>query len=333
MDAIIRMHGVDAFEKKVSAYPAIILINGDKKDTVFVDCEDTFNKNNVSELLNCIKNNNAEDGGKAFAVSIIPNFECGTRPWPLTEPKLLEFIKYSSERFPQIEDCGIKIGIGIATGSDETFISTQPKIVEEERMLPLLKSEDIIRSAPPVNPKHWLINPWNSDGTLVDLSEYPVLNSYFQSKRDDLLNRHIAKKNTSQWYRTIDKIKNGLIETPKLLVSDLSRSSDPVLESGSFYPHHNMYWLTSDRWDLEVLGGLLMSKHVESIVEAYGVKMRGKTKRFQAQYLRLIHLPELTEIGNSVCSDLRQAFRNRDVGLATAAANDAFDLTKRRSLF
>jgi adenine-specific DNA-methyltransferase len=48
-----------------------------------------------------------------------------------------------------------------------------------------------------------------------------------------------------------------------------------VLDNGETYPHHNLYFIQSDDWDLEVLGGLLMSTIGQFFVESYGVRMRG----------------------------------------------------------
>ena len=40
---------------------------------------------------------------------------------------------------------------------------------------------------------------------------------------------------------------------PKLLVPDIAGSNEVVFEPGKFYPHHNLYFITSDEWDMEVL--------------------------------------------------------------------------------
>jgi adenine-specific DNA-methyltransferase len=103
-------------------------------------------------------------------------------------------------------------------------------------------------------------------------------------------------------------------------------SSHPVLDQGGFYPHHNLYFITSDTWDLEVLGGLLLSKVAEGFVDAYAVKMRGKTLRFQAQYLRRIPVPQPEDIGAELKAALVRAFRARDVEAATAAALQVYGL-------
>lgn len=90
---------------------------------------------------------------------------------------------------------------------------------------------------------------------------------------------------------------------------------------------HNLYYLTSDVWDLEVLGGLLLSRVAQLFVEAYCVKMRGGTLRFQAQYLRRIRLPQPDTLPEALCERLRQAFRTRDADAATDAAGEAYGIT------
>ena len=162
-----------------------------------------------------------------------------------------------------------------------------------------------------------MINPWNSEGNLVNLDSYPKLSEYYQTNFDALSSRHIVKKNSSQWYRTIDKIYADLQTRPKLLFSDLSSRSDPIYDHGRFYPHHNLYWCTSDSWNLEALGGFFLSSQVESIIDAYGVKMRGKTMRFQAQYLRMIHLPYPDRIDEGNLNELKRAFLNRNRDMAS----------------
>jgi adenine-specific DNA-methyltransferase len=113
---------------------------------------------------------------------------------------------------------------------------------------------------------------------------------------------------------------------PKLLIQDMRMSMSPVLDPGGYYPHHNLYYVISDRWDIEVLGGLLLSRVAQAFIEAYCVRMRGNTLRFQAQYLRKIRVPRSEDVPNSVQGALRQAFRHRDVAAATKAALDAYKL-------
>ena len=45
-----------------------------------------------------------------------------------------------------------------------------------------------------------------------------------------------------------------------------------------------------------------------------GIKMRGGTKRFQAQYLKLIHVPAPSSIDGPTAARLKEAFENKNRG-------------------
>jgi hypothetical protein len=164
-----------------------------------------------------------------------------------------------------------------------------------------------------------LINPWQ-DGRLVDLREFPRLARHFERHGDRVRSRHVAQKSANRWYRTIDRVEPGLLERPKLLLPDLKSSIHPVLEDGHLYPHHNLYFVTSEGWDLDVLGGLLLSDVANMFVGAYCVKMRGGCLRFQAQYLRRIRLPYREALTKRERRGLASAFWSRDVAKATSIA-------------
>jgi hypothetical protein len=70
-------------------------------------------------------------------------------------------------------------------------------------------------------------------------------------------------------------------------------------------------------WDLEVLGGFLISRYVEDFIASLTVKMRGGTLRLQAQYLRQLPLPDYAAISEQSKEDLKKAFRYKDRNLAS----------------
>ena len=78
--------------------------------------------------------------------------------------------------------------------------------------------------------------------------------------------------------------------------------------------------MTSEGWDPEVLGGLLLSDVANLFVGTYCVKMRGGCYRFQAQYLRRIRVPEITAVKPADKRALIRAFSHRDVESATSVA-------------
>ena len=120
----------------------------------------------------------------------------------------------------------------------------------------------------------------------------------------------------------------GLAEQPKLYLPDFKDRMFPVLDHGATYPQHNLYWVTSDQWDLRVLGGLLMSDIANRFIEAYSVRMRGGFLRFQAQYLRRIRVPRIDSIPRQAHLALARAFERRDHEAATAAALPLYGITE-----
>lgn len=160
----------------------------------------------------------------------------------------------------------------------------------------------------------------------MDLDQWPRLSAYLGQHRELLERRHTAKK--GRWYRTIDRVVEGLADRPKLYLPDFKDAIFPVLDDGSTYPHHNLYWVTSETWDLRVLGGLLLSNVANLFIEAYSVRMRGGYLRFQAQYLRRIRLPRQASVSVEAAAALAQAFDQRDRAAATAAALPLYGLSE-----
>lgn len=325
LSALIRMHAADAFEEGVSAYPAITLIKNEGGESLkFVDCHRDFSDADAKGVGVWVAATESDDltTGSFDAVTLpLPK---GDSIIPLSSPKNIRRLQALSERLPSMDEAGVHIGIGVATGCDRVFITEDPTIVEGSRLLPLFYMRDW-RSGRR-DRKKWLVNPWDCDGRLVNLRDYPELSAYFKSHEGRLRRRYVARQHPESWYRTLDKLNSSLINTPKLLVPDLSNSCDPVLDTGQLYPHHNCYWITSDEWALDELGGLLMSDVVEGFIDALGVKMNGGTKRFQAQYLRLVHIPRSDDVSPAVRRELAEAFRANDRAGASRAAAIAFGI-------
>jgi adenine-specific DNA-methyltransferase len=198
--------------------------------------------------------------------------------------------------------------------------------VEEERLLPMLLAKDTTRGVAEWSGTY-LVNPWE-DGRLVDLTNHPLLQSYFEQHAAVIRARHVAQRNERGWFRTIDRVEPDLAARPKLLLPDLKAHPHPILDTGNYYPHHNLYFVTSQGWDLEVLGGLLLSDIADLFVGTYCVKMRGGCYRFQAQYLRRIRVPALDSIPKSSQRSLAVAFDQRDVEAASAVAHQLYGISQ-----
>jgi len=328
VEHIWTMHDADAFESQVSAYPAItVLGNHAQRSAVVADTTAEFGSSSAFALAKAVQDEAFADfadvGVKAHRLSRW--FESGEL-WPTGSPSRLALIERQNGQFGPLHDptTGTRVSIGVATGADRVYVTKNPDLVEPDRILPLAMRRDLM-SGTFAWQGNYLVNPWAEDGTLVSLDDYPRLASYL-SGHPELRQRHVAKASPTSWHRTIDKVHASLTARPKLLLQDMKVHIHPVLEPGGCYPHHNLYYVVSDQWDMEVLGGILLSKVAQAFIEAYCVRMRGGTLRFQAQYLRQIRVPHPDQISVDLQDALRAAFRARDSNAATTAACAAYEV-------
>lgn len=330
MELVLSMHAVDAFHQQVSAYPAITIIkNARQGSAIAAEATQDFDAVEATELVAWAKAPTESITHRpAYHAALLPHWFPTEDSWPAASPARLAMLEDLSDRFRLLEDetTGTRVGIGIATGADKIFITHDEDLVEDDRLLPLAMVRDTTSGVLKWDDTY-LVNPWDARGNLVDLAKYPRLGAYLRKHSGALRTRYVAVKQPERWYKTIDKVDHTLVAKPKLLFPDMKLTIHPVLDQGGMYPHHNLYYIVSDVWDLRVLGGLLLSKVAQAFVEAYAVKMRGGTLRFQAQYLRKIRVPDFSELSDEVCAALAKAFDCRDVQAATEAALRAYGLT------
>jgi hypothetical protein len=330
VDVVLEMHTANAFQDEVDAYPAITVIRRQMQGAAIVasagpEVENTPSGELAASLLGSANGKQAALPVGLRAARVAKWFK-GSDPWPCHSPEQLALLRRLEEDFSPLEE-NARVGIGVATGNDSVFITKDTRLVEPSRLLKLAMAKDI-RSGKMEWSGHYLVDPWNCDG-LVTLDKYPRLRVYFEAHATDLKKRHTAIKSAHAWYKTIDRVTHALTAKPKLYIADIKNILEPVLDNGETYPHHNLYFIQSDVWDLEVLGGLLMSAIGHFFVESYGVRMRGGYFRFQAQYLRRIRVPSPDALSKVQTKALRDAFRNRDKHSATQVALEVYRIDPR----
>jgi hypothetical protein len=176
-----------------------------------------------------------------------------------------------------------------------------------------------------------VINPFAPEGGLVRLEQYPKLKRYLEDRKDQIARRHVAQKAPANWYRTIDRIYPELVYQPKLLIPDIRGEASIVYDEGSCYPHHNLYFVTSEAWDLRALQAVLLSGIARLFISTYSTKMRGGYLRFQAQYLRRIRIPNWTDLSTEQRDAVIAAGASKDPKLCNEAVADIYNLSEAES--
>jgi hypothetical protein len=321
----VDMTDTPAFHSDVIAYPAITIITREKPGVTRLAYRPEIDSGVLSELATQLASVRLPNG--VGAVRELAGVTSGSEPWVLASSDHLALVRRLERDFPTIEEVGCKVGIGVATGADQAFIGLFDALdVEDDRKQPLVMTRDLLNGT-----VEWrgfgVINPFAEDGGLVNLDDYPRLKRYLEARKDEISNRHCAQKTPANWYRTIDRITPSLTKRPKLLVPDIKGKAHIVFEEGLLYPHHNLYFITADEWDLRALQAVLLSGIARLFVATYSTRMRGGFLRFQAQYLRRIRVPKWSDVTTELRRELISAAKLKDLVACNRAAFKLYDLS------
>ena len=325
LKAYIDMTDTQAFHTDVIAYPAITLISRQKSGPTRIVHSPALDRPHLKKLAALIAAKTLpKDDGSIREIACVT---AGDEPWILESSDQLNLVRRLETVFPALEEAGCKVGIGVATGADKVYIAPFDTLdVEPDRKLPLAMTRDIISGH-----IEWrgygVINPFQDEGGLVDLEKYPRLRRYLETHKEVITNRHCAKSQPSNWYRTIDRITPSLAKKPKLLIPDIKGDAHIVYDDGTLYPHHNLYFILSDDWDLKSLQAVLLSGIARLFVSVYSTKMRGGYLRFQAQYLRRIRVPLWKDVPEALRKELSEAAGRHDIPACNSAVFKLYGLT------
>ncbi|GMV43520.1 MAG: hypothetical protein AMXMBFR64_52360 [Myxococcales bacterium] len=317
----VDLHDASPFESEVIAYPSIFCIGRRPGTAVSVARLTTASAAESDAASRALRGLDAV----GVDVAVYPTWFEGPDPWVLSSPAHLRLLRDLEARLPALEEVGrTRVGIGVATGADAACIVDSSADIEAHRLVPLVMREDLhagaVRDA-----GRFVIDTFGEDGRAIDIGCYPRLARHLD-RFAAVRRRDVARKSPSHWLRTIDRVHPGLVGTPKPLIPDIAGANEVVYDAGGYHPHHNLYFVTSDVWDLEVLGGLLSSRMALFFVWSYTVKMRGGYLRFQAQCLRRIRVPRPDDLGAALADAIKAAFRARDSPRLDVLAADAWEV-------
>ena len=304
LETIVNLERADAFQEDVLAYPAITLISCNTRRETFVYAE----VERVGELV---------------------NLHPTERNTPVGDDWSDAFIQTEHSHLYTIEELGFKIGIGVATGADNIFISSElPGLVEPELLLPAMNAKDL-RGDTMRWHQEYLLNPYTPSGELISLTQYPLAARYLESHRERLADRHVARKNTSKWYKTIDRINPQLTSEAKILLPDMSGNRYIFVDEGRFYPLHNLYYVTGHSVrKLKILSAILMSDIIRQQISSITNNMNGGFPRWQSQYLRKLKVPDFMAMERAQEDKLIQSYDEMDFDAVNSQVSSLYDNLK-----
>ena len=323
----VDLHQASPFESDVIAYPSIFVFERRKPEHVIFAKLREGSAEECLALTSVIESNGVSTTEGVHVFQYERWFETD-EPWVLGTPDQLAALRDLEERFSPLEQDGVaRVGIGVATGADEVFIlsAANAELVEPDRLVPLVMRSDI-QDGKIEWAGRFVINTFGPDGGAADLITHPKLAAYLAEHDAAVRRRHVSQRSNGFWFRTIDRVYPELVTKPKLLIPDIAGANEVAFDAGGYHPHHNLYFVTSDVWDLEVLGGLLSSRVALFFVWSYAVKMRGGYLRFQAQYLRRIRVPKPESLAAPLKKQIQTAFRERDFAKLDLLALHAYGL-------
>lgn len=320
----VDMVDTQAFHSDVIAYPAVTVIAREESGPTRVAHRPAIERDALTALARALRGEASRADGSVQSVEAVVR---GPDPWILDSFDVLAVVRRLEGAFPTLEEAGCSVGIGVATGADRVFVGPCHALpVEPDRKLPLVMTRDI-RSGRVDWGGQGVINPFRDEGGVVDLRRYPLLAAYLGRHEEAIRRRNVASRNPGSWYRTIDRIYPALTTTPKLLIPDIKGEPNIVFEEGCYYPHHNLYYITSDEWDLRALQAVLLSGIARLFISAYSTRMRGGYLRYQAQYLRRIRLPRWQDVPAQARTALAKAAADGDLAACNDVVCDLYRLT------
>jgi methylase of polypeptide subunit release factors len=323
----VNLEHTQPFLQDVSAYPAIVVLDRLRGEPTHAASLDDLS----AETLTAVRRDVVNPTPTGRLVSRFPKWYEDGSPWRTTSGAQHEFLAALEEGFPSLESSApeTRVGIGVATGADPVFVlHAKETNIEESRQIPLLMAQDV-RLEELEWSGHYLINPFSArdDGSLINLAEFPGLAAYLESCAQRLKNRHVAKARPASWFRTIDRIWPKLQFVPKLILPDIQPGGLVGFDPGKYYPHHNLYWISSENWDLRALQALLRSTFVLLQVRAYSVQMRGGSLRYQAQTLRRLRIPPLATLSGECLRRLSSVATTTEQARIDEVAAEAYQLS------
>lgn len=250
----------------VNAYPCITTI--EKQDTSFPNyqrdnyityCKTTAAQ--LSELQQLIKSSSKLDN-----CAQINQSQLDEGSWQFMSPEVQSLKSKIGDKLTRIGKTNIEIKAGVATGADDIFILSEADAqrMSNQVVYPLIKGENIEKGV--VNQEAYIINPYHTNGDVINLEDYPHVKEYLEYNRSDLEDRYCVREKGKLWYETHDTIKTEQETTRRIVTPDLTSQARFAITERTI-SHNTCYSFFYDG-NLRTLAAVLNSNVFEFLLKS-----------------------------------------------------------------
>lgn len=207
LSAIIDLED-EPFEN-VRAYPCITIL--ENRDTSFPNIQ----KENYLTYCRVSSEQLSEISFSISSNDVFPSKYCAQYKqsnltgdtWRFLNQELNEIKTKIESHLKTIAELPLEIHAGVATGADDVFIIGQSDLdkVEDEVLYPIIRGRDIRRGKIEWDNK-FLITPYQMDGDVIDLDDFPKTREYLMQHRGRLSNRYCVTDAGKEWFEIHDTV-------------------------------------------------------------------------------------------------------------------------------
>ena len=242
-------------------------------------------------------------------VSTYPQEEITDNTWMFTPKKVRKVGQQLQENAKtNLGDISIGVREGVAPGEDDAFIVTpeyaEINDLEEEILRPIIRGGNVRRWRV-LWDEEFVIYPYNEDGELVNIDNFPEIKKHLDNKEADLKDRYCVKKQNKSIYEYHGPHAKSVFEGDfRIATPDMSTENNFSFTSGFDCFKNTVYVITFPEgtgYSEKELLGVLNSSISEFIVKQNSPYVNSKYFRYKTQYLNPIPLPaETTGIESKV---------------------------------
>ena len=238
-------------------------------------------------------------------------------PWQFVTPSIRELINKIIRNRPTLEKVSSRIYQGIKTGGDKIFLVDVISITENDLKVfsnelkreiaiekgllkPLFRGSQVKRYYL-INENRAIIFPYKTHTVITEKEmkkNYPKAYSYFHENKMKLESRENGLLKGKNWYGYTRNQALNIIESPKILTPDLSRSvAFAYDEKGEvFFPGGaagGYGIILKENWHYLYVLGVLNSRLIDFYIKQNSTQMESGFFSFEARFIRSVPINEI----------------------------------------